>query len=216
MKLHRAAAAVLLVVATSAAQSQVVVINEGFGNVATLAAGGWVLNNASTPLGTTGWFQGDQTQFASHAGPAAAYIAANFNNAGPGGTIADYLISPLFSTALGGTVSFWARAADDPAYSDHIAFGLSTGGGTNPATFSLGAPLELGAAWTRYSFTFAPQGIGATGRAVVEYLGVADTSNYVGVDSFNVNVVPEPETWALFGLGLAGLGAWTRRHKAVG
>ncbi|MEO8311482.1 MAG: choice-of-anchor J domain-containing protein [Caldimonas sp.] len=214
MKFSRAAAAVLSIVATNAAYSQLVVVNEGFDNVATLPGSGWLQTNLSTPIGTTNWFQGDQTIFAAQAGAPSSYIAANFNNAAAGGTIANYLISPVFSTALGGTVSFWARAVAEPDFADHLAFGLGTG--TTPGTFALGAPTEISGAWTLYSFTFAAQGVGATGRAVVEYLGVGDASNYVGVDSFNVNVVPEPETWALFGLGLAGLGAWTRRRKVAG
>ena len=63
MSLRRAAAAVVLFAAATAAHAQFV-INEGFNNVATLAGSGWILSNASAPLGTTpGWFQGDQTIF---------------------------------------------------------------------------------------------------------------------------------------------------------
>ena len=46
-----------------------------------------------TPIGSTSWYQGDVSIFTSQAGPADSYIAANFNNAAAGGTIADWLIS---------------------------------------------------------------------------------------------------------------------------
>ena len=62
MSLRRAAAAAVLLVAAVAAHAQpVVLINEGFNNVATLPGSGWILSNASVPVGSTGWFQGDQT-----------------------------------------------------------------------------------------------------------------------------------------------------------
>jgi hypothetical protein len=46
---------VVLAASAAAAQAQpVVLINEGFNNVATLPGSGWVQTNASTPVGTTG------------------------------------------------------------------------------------------------------------------------------------------------------------------
>jgi hypothetical protein len=110
MSLRRAAAAVVLFAAATAAHAQFV-INEGFNNVATLAGSGWILSNASAPLGSTpGWFQGDQTIFTSQAGAPQAYLAANYNNAAAGGTLANWLISPTFSTQDAGVVSFYVRA----------------------------------------------------------------------------------------------------------
>ena len=209
MLLRRAAAAVALFAAASAAHAQFV-INEGFDNVASLTSRGWVVTNASSPLGSTGWFQGDQTIFTSQAGAPQAYIAANFNNAAAGGTLANWLISPTFSTQDAGFVSFHARADILPEFMDQLAWGFSKGG-TSFADFTLGAPHTIGGAWTQFQINFAAQGAGSTGRFAIVYTGPGDLANYVGVDTFAV-AVPEPETWALMLAGLAGLAVLKRRR----
>ena len=209
MSLRRAAAAVALFAAASAAHAQFV-INEGFDNVASLTSRGWVVTNASSPLGSTGWFQGDQTIFTSQAGAPQAYIAANFNNAAAGGTLANWLISPTFSTQDAGFVSFHARADILPELMDQLAWGFSKGG-TSFADFTLGAPHTIGGAWTQFQINFAAQGAGSTGRFAIVYTGPGDLANYVGVDTFAV-AVPEPETWTLMLAGLAGLAVLKRRR----
>jgi len=209
MSLRRAAAAVALFAAASAAHAQFV-INEGFDNVASLTSRGWVVTNASSPLGSTGWFQGDQTIFTSQAGAPQAYIAANFNNAAAGGTLANWLISPTFSTQDAGFVSFHARADILPEFMDQLAWGFSKGG-SSFADFTLGAPHTIGGAWTQFQINFAAQGAGSTGRFAIVYTGPGDLANYVGVDTFAV-AVPEPETWALMLAGLAGLAVLKRRR----
>ena len=211
MSLRHAAAAVVLFAAASAAHAQFV-INEGFDNVANLGSRGWVLSNASSPLGSTGWFQGDQTIFTSQAGAPQAYVAANFNNAAAGGTLANWLISPTFSTQDPGYVRFYARADVVPEFSDQLVWGFSHGG-SSFADFTLGAPHTIGAGWTQFQINFAAQGVGSTGRFAIVYTGPADLANYVGVDTFAV-AVPEPETWALMIAGLAGL-AVLKRRRAV-
>ncbi len=213
MKLRRAAAAVLLFTAAAAAHADVL-INEGFNNVATLATNGWILANASTPIGTTpNWFQGDQQIFTSQAGAPDAYVAANYNNAGAGGTLANWLITPTFSTALSGTVTFWARSEPFDGTADRLAFGFSSGG-SSFADFTLGSARTIGNGWTQYTVDYAAHGAGSTARFAIEYLGSADLSNYVGVDTLSVVAIPEPETWALFGLGLGALGFVGRRRKS--
>jgi hypothetical protein len=49
---------------------------------------------------------------------------------------------------------------------------------------------------------------------VLSYVGAADSSNYIGIDTVTVTAVPEPSTWLLMGLGLAGVAA-VRRRTAV-
>jgi len=214
MSLRRAAAAVVLFAAATAAHAQVV-ISEGFNNVATLAGSGWILSNASTPLGSTpGWYQGDQGIFAAQAGAPQAYLAANFNNAAAGGTLANWLISPTFSTQDAGWVSFYVRAEVLPDFSDKLKWGFSHGG-SSFADFALGSEHTIGADWNQVLINFAAQGAGSTGRFAIVYTGAADASNYVGVDTFTV-AIPEPETWALMLAGLAGLGVMKRRRAARG
>ena len=212
MPLRRAAAAVVLFAAATAAHAQFV-INEGFNNVATLAGSGWILANASAPPGSVaGWFQGDQTQFSSQAGAPQAYVAANFNNAAAGGTLANWLISPAFSTQDAGHVSFYVRAMIEPDFMDQLRWGFSKGG-SSFADFSLGELHTIGGDWTQFQINFAAQGAGSTGRFAIVYTGPADSANYVGVDTFAV-AVPEPETWALMLAGIAGL-AVLKRRRAV-
>ena len=210
MSLRRAAAAVVLFAAATAAHAQVV-IAEGFNNVATLAGSGWILSNASVPLGTTpGWYQGDQTIFTSQAGAPQAYLAANYNNAAAGGALANWLISPTFSTQDAGWVSFYVRADVAPGFSDSLKWGFSKGG-SSFADFALGSVHTIGPDWTQFQVNFAGQGAGSTGRFAIVYTGPADSANYVGVDTFTV-AIPEPETWALMLVGFAGLGVMKRRR----
>ena len=209
MSLRRAAAAVVLFAAATAAHAQFV-INEGFNNVAGLAASGWILTNASSPIGSTGWFQGDQTIFTAQAGAPQAYIAANYNNAAAGGTLANWLISPTFSTQDAGSVSFYVRADIFDGFSDKLAWGFSKGG-SSFADFSIGSPHTIGGDWAQVNINFAAQGAGSIGRFAIVYTGPVESANYVGVDTFAV-AVPEPETWALMLAGLAGLGVLKRRR----
>src|ERR1700690_2848835 len=68
---------------------------ENFDDINTLAGSGWVMTNNSSPIGTTGWFQGNTAVFDAQAGPPDAYIAANFNNAAFGGNISNWLMTPV-------------------------------------------------------------------------------------------------------------------------
>jgi hypothetical protein len=185
-------------------------VSEGFDSVPTLASQGWVLTNNSTAGGTTGWFQGLDSQFPSQGGTN-SYAAANFNNAPGGGTIDNWLISPEFSTATRGYVSVWLRGAADDGFADTVKFGFSSGG-SDTSAFTTGALVTATGDWTQYTFAFAAGGAGSTGRFAIEYTGLADVSDYVGVDTLAIAAVPEPATWALFAFGLAGVAA--RRRSA--
>jgi hypothetical protein len=183
---------------------------EGFDDVGGLAAKGWVLNNASTPAGSTGWYQGDQSQFPALTGAADSYAAANYNNAAVGGNVANWLITPEFSTGVNGAiVSFWLRAGAADGYSDQVAFGFSNGSSAL-SDFALASPVTVGTdGWLRYETR-----VGASGSArfALQYTGAADFANYIGVDSLVVSAVPEPSTMMILFAGVMGL-TMSRRRK---
>lgn len=81
-----------LLIAAGPAQGASLLL-EKFDDITTLTGTGWVQTNNSAPAGVTGWFQGNDGIFPSQAGAPDAYIAANFENAGAGGDISNWLIS---------------------------------------------------------------------------------------------------------------------------
>jgi hypothetical protein len=181
---------------------------EGFEAVGGLEAKGWVFHNASAPGGSTNWYQGDVGQFSAQAGPDDSYIAANYNSAAAGGTIDNLFMTSLFSTTNFGAVSFWARAGNDPLYSDSLSFSLFDAAGN-----VIGLPQEFVVptdAWHQYTLNFAGTGAETMARFGVRYTGAADTSNYVGVDSLQIDL-PEPATPLMLGIGFLGLLAARRR-----
>lgn len=209
--MKKALAAMALAGITMSAQAGVL-YQQGFDNVNGLASQGWVMNNASSPNGITGWYQGDQSQFGAQAGAGNSYIAANYNNAAAGGTLANWLISPVFDISKDGSVSFWLRAAADPDYSDHVAFGFSSGGSAL-ADFIMSTSVTVPTdGWSLYTIAYDGRGAGSTARFAIEYTGAAVSANYIGIDSFSVNV-PEPASALLFAAGALGLRVVRRRQR---
>jgi hypothetical protein len=204
---------IALALSGSVASAQAgVAVNEGFNDVTTLGAKGWVMTNASTPGGTTGWFQGDHGMFPAQAGAAESFIAADFNNAPVGGTLSNWLITPEFSNETDVFVSLWLRGIADDGYSDNVAFGFSNGS-IDFADFTIAQTVTVPTGdWTRYDLYLGAHGTGATGRFAIQYTGAADTSNYVGVDSLTVTV-PEPSTMLVMMTGLMGVAAMRRRQR---
>ena len=82
---------------------------EGFDNIGTLAGAGWNMQNLSSPVGSTGWFQGNPAVFVANSGATNSYIGANFNNTTGTNTISNWLITPNVTLRNGDTFSFFTR-----------------------------------------------------------------------------------------------------------
>ncbi|XHS79088.1 choice-of-anchor J domain-containing protein [Burkholderiaceae bacterium UC74_6] len=197
--------------ATAHADSSTPMFSQNFDNVGSLTSKGWIITNDSTPVGTTSWFQGDQSQFTSHSGAPESYAAVNFNSSDPnGGTLSTWLITPVISTARDIDISFWARSAIADPFFDQLAFGM-LGSNGSLGTFIEYQLITTVGEWTQYTMHLAGQGEGATARFAIEYVGDSANANYAGVDDLIINV-PEPSTWALVGISMLGLAYSARRR----
>jgi hypothetical protein len=213
--MKRLLAAALLAIVMPA-QAALLTINEGFDN---LAASGWTIVNASNPLGSTSWFQGNAGIFAAQSGAANSYAAANFNATDPGGgTISVWLISPEIQFNFQ-VLSFYTRAASN-LFDDGLRVMLSTSGAsTNLGDFSelfnVNGANATGAypdAWTQFATQLL---VGAgTGRIAFQYsVSARALGDYIGIDTVAVRV-PEPATLALAALALVAFALARRRAPA--
>lgn len=203
--------ALVLLGAAASAQADVL-LQENFNNVGALGASGWVFNNASSPIGSNSWLQGNSDVFHAQSGAANSYAAASYGSAATGGVLNNWLITPEFSTAKNVSISLWVRGAGEAGFSDHISFGLSKGGSaTND--FVLQPSFEAAGDWTKYTFNIGALGTGTVGRFAINYNGVGDSSNYVGIDNLSIAAVPEPSSFLMLGAGLFAIGALRRRQR---
>lgn len=190
-------------------------IFQNFDNVAAMPGDGWILRNVSAPVGAApDWAQGNENVFTAFAGSDNAYIQANYNNGVDGGTIDNWLISPIFSTTYVGEVSFWARADMATGFRDTLSYGLS-GGGDGAADFTLSPTFQALGDWTRYSVRVHGTGADTYARFAIRYTGdngAQSSANFVGVDSLDISL-PEPGTPLMLGIGLIGLLAARRRAQ---
>lgn len=200
-------------------------ISEDFDDITLLEGMGWNMQNLSMPVGTTGWFQGNITVFPPQA--TTGYIGANFNNTGNTGTISNWLLTPEITIQNGSVWSFWTRVpTGGGVFPDRLHLKLSTNGGStnvgdftttlvsiNPDLTTTGYPEE----WALFNGVIGGLGGATQGRLAFHYdvtdAGFSGTnSNYIGIDTFDYNPVPEPATIAVIALGLGALIA--RRRKA--
>ena len=113
----RTAALALMVAANAApagARTMTSACGEGFDDVGALSGRGWIMQNVSDPIGTTGWFQGIPARFPAQSGTDDSYVSADFHNAsGSFPVVSNWLITPTLTFASGNTFSFWTRELDD-------------------------------------------------------------------------------------------------------
>lgn len=100
-------------------------VAQAFGNVNTLSADGWFMQNNSNPLGNAGWFQGNTATFTANAGSPNSYVAASRENGAGSATISNWLLLPPLSFFQGGMV-FATRTVATPTSPDRLQVRLST------------------------------------------------------------------------------------------
>lgn len=197
----------LMLIASVAFSNAQVLLSESFTDISTLA--GWTLTNQSAPVGTSGWFQGNNTVFSAQSGAATAYIGANFNNTAGAGTISNWLITPQVMVKDGDVLKFWTQTSYDPDFADNLQVRSSTGAtftsptsGTGLGSFTTllleinptlsNAPGAYPDPWKEYTITISgvsgtPVAMNFAFRYFVTDAGPAgNNSNYMGIDTFSL------------------------------
>ncbi|MFL6636197.1 MAG: choice-of-anchor J domain-containing protein, partial [Massilia sp.] len=189
--------------APTARAAWVEVLSEGFDNVAGLS--GWAQVNNSVPAGAA-WFQGNPALFPAQAGAPDAYAAANFlGAANGGGSVDNWLITPVLDLSGTTVLSFYTRHDVLPGFNDLLEVRYAAGTGTDVANFTtllttVGGTAGYPTDWQQFTATVTNDG---SGRFAFRYLGPADTLNYVGLDTVSVvTAVPEPAHWMMLALGI--------------
>ena len=213
-------------------------LDENFEGVSNAGPAGWTVLNVSSPIGVLDWFVGDPLAFSAHAGTDDSYIASNFNNTtGSTGTISNWLWTPTLTFNNGDVVSFYTRQAVGLLpFADRLELRFSTGPVVNPTAVGGGdddgsfstlllsvnpslAETGYPSVWTQYTATISGLSGPTAGNVAFRYFvtnggpqGV--NSNYIGIDTFSITAaIPEPGTYGLMGLGIAGVLLAARRRK---
>jgi hypothetical protein len=210
--LKPAALAAVLLFSTQQASAQA--FTENFDNITLLAGNGWSLQNLSSPVGSTNWFQGTNVAaggpFDSYNGAANAYIGANYNNTTGANTISNWLMTPNRTIRNGDVLTFYTRKDSPDTYPDRLEVRLSTNGASTNAgatsttvgdfttlLLSINPTLITGVypstAWTQYTITVSGLSAPMSGRFAFRYFvtnggPTGANSDYIGID----NVVYTP------------------------
>ena len=175
-------------------------VNETFTTAIPLPAG-WASQNLSSPVGSTGWFQGNTGVFPGNTPP--GYIGANFNNTTGTNTISNWLFMPNVTLKNGDVMRFFTRRIASP-FPDRLQVRMSTNGASvnagasntsvgdfttllldiNPTYTGTGYPT----AWTQFTTTLSGlPAAGISGRLAFRYFvesggPTGANSDYIGID----------------------------------
>jgi hypothetical protein len=244
-------AAVLLTAAVAQARAQVLLTENftvGNNSVAQLQGRGWVLVNNSdqaVPPGgadTGPWGPGLTLLNPPPSGPDGSYWASDFRATGnlttTGGTLSDWLLTPVVPITNGTTLTFFTRRADPEDAPERMQIRFSTAGastsvGTNDANATGGdfagssqlllelnptqAPNGYPSPWQQFTLTVTGVPGLTTGRFAFRHFVLnaglnAPNADVVGLDSVSIVGVPEPASWVL--TGLAAAVGWVRWRRA--
>lgn len=187
-------------------------VTEGFDDITVLP--GWFMQNNSSPIGTTAWFQGNDTVFPAQSGPTTSYIAANFNNTAGTGTISNWLLTPELNLASIDTLSFWTRAVTASTFPDRLEVRYSTAGASTDVgtlatdvgdftnlALEINPTLMVGGypqVYTQFILDNTDIVSGTTGRVAFRYFvtgggPTGNNSDYIGIDTFEFCEVVGPQ-----------------------
>lgn len=153
----------------------------------------------------TGWLQSGDNTFTSVSSqapvPQSGTFGASFGPSPIGG------ISQALATVAGTTyiLDFWLQAETDPL------------GGFAPNSFQAtwnGATVSSLLNSPAFNYKHLTFNVVATSASSTLAFAFRDDPAFWDLDNVSVTAVPEPETWALIGLGLAVLAARRRRGSA--
>jgi hypothetical protein len=219
--------------AATSAQAQVE-LSENF-TTATQTTGGWTLtsgfwpaqNNSTNPqpYSPTGgaWGPGGGLFDPPPSGPNGAYFATDTTATGTdGGTVSDWLMSPVLTLHAGDTVSFFTRTRNPEEGPSRLEVRASTSGSsTNVGTLPndvgafnlllgtvnpLLAPGVYPETWTQFTFSMPAITGAPTGRIAFHTFYTnggfgGPNGDTVGLDNVQYTAVPEPGTLCLAAFG---------------
>jgi hypothetical protein len=184
-------------------------LSEGFD---TITLPGWQKLNLSSPVGTTGWFQGNPAVLVAQSGAATnSYIGANFNNTTGTNTISDWLVMPQQTTlSSNDTLSFWTRVPTTSPFPDRLEVRLSSNGSCSPGSTATGvgdfttlltsvnptlAVNGYPQVWTQITTPLTGVVGDATGCLAFRYFVTSGgptggNSNYIGIDTVSFTDLP--------------------------
>jgi hypothetical protein len=206
LRIKKLALASALAMGSLTAQAATV-LSEGFDNWAAVLGSGWQTVNLSPSPGSN-WVPGNPLIFPAASGAASSYASASFlSTTATTGPISNWLITPLLSLDATSTVSFDVRVVGQ-GFVDTVQVLVSTTGPA-PDNFTLVGTYASSTAdqWVPQSFGLGLSGA-TSGYVAFHYVAadVATASDYLGIDNVSITgPIPEPATYLIMGLGLAGV-----------